>query len=110
MYIANPTTNKSMTKHHLFRIASVSKPFTAVAIFKLIESGPAYNLFLTGKLLFYNSANGTCATAQLDANGNYTFVDSVSGLATGWTHVTGTPIFYNASTGDGANDRLDRIL
>nr|WP_257144535.1 beta-lactamase family protein [Bacillus cereus] len=39
MYHANPTTNKSMTKHHLFRIASVSNPFTVVTIFKLIEAG-----------------------------------------------------------------------
>ncbi len=28
-----------MTSHHLFRIASISKPITAVAILRLVESG-----------------------------------------------------------------------
>jgi CubicO group peptidase (beta-lactamase class C family) len=37
--IANPATNEPVTTNHLFRIASVSKPITAVAIFELIEAG-----------------------------------------------------------------------
>ncbi|MEK4069050.1 serine hydrolase domain-containing protein [Peribacillus sp. FSL R5-0717] len=37
--VTNPATNEPVNKGHHFRIASVSKPITAVAIFKLIESG-----------------------------------------------------------------------
>ena len=36
--IVNTETNEPVTTNHLFRIASVSKPITAVAIFKLIEA------------------------------------------------------------------------
>lgn len=34
---ANPETNEQMTSNHLFRIASVTKPFTAVVVLQLIE-------------------------------------------------------------------------
>lgn len=36
---ANLETQKKLTSHHRFRIASVSKPITASAIFLLIEQG-----------------------------------------------------------------------
>ena len=56
-------------------------------------------------LLFYNAETGDGATAVLDGAGNYTFVASIPGFATGWTHITGTAsggvLFYNASTGLG---------
>ncbi|MDH6630667.1 CubicO group peptidase (beta-lactamase class C family) [Streptomyces sp. LBL] len=35
----DPATNEPVTPGHLFRIASVSKPITAVAVFRLIELG-----------------------------------------------------------------------
>jgi hypothetical protein len=64
-----------------------------------------------GKILFYNVATGLGATARLDASGNYTFITSIPGFSTGWTHIVGTSnggvLFYNASTGDGATARLD---
>ena len=37
--VADATTKEPVTPEHLFRIASVSKPFTSVAIFALIEQG-----------------------------------------------------------------------
>ena len=62
-------------------------------------------------LLFYNAETGDGATAVLDGAGNYTFVASIPGFATGWTHITGTAsggvLFYNASTGLGATAVLD---
>ncbi|HRH41067.1 MAG TPA: serine hydrolase domain-containing protein [Pyrinomonadaceae bacterium] len=36
---ANRESNEKVTDSHLFRIASISKPITSVAIFKLIEQG-----------------------------------------------------------------------
>lgn len=37
--LADRATNEAVTTNHRFRIASISKPITAVAIFRLIESG-----------------------------------------------------------------------
>ncbi|MEK4069029.1 serine hydrolase domain-containing protein [Peribacillus sp. FSL R5-0717] len=37
--VTNLATNEPVNKGHLFRIASISKPITAVAIFKLVETG-----------------------------------------------------------------------
>ncbi|WP_139488400.1 serine hydrolase [Brevibacillus dissolubilis] len=37
--LANTATNERVTTNHLFRIASVSKPITSVAVFRLIEAG-----------------------------------------------------------------------
>lgn len=37
--VADPQTGEKVTPAHLFRIASISKPFTSVAIFSLIEQG-----------------------------------------------------------------------
>ncbi|MGG0756986.1 serine hydrolase [Brevibacillus laterosporus] len=37
--LANQATNEPVRTNHLFRIASVSKPITSVAVFKLIEAG-----------------------------------------------------------------------
>ena len=59
----------------------------------------------------YNASTGDGATATIDSNGNYRFVGPITGLSTGWTHVTGTPfggvLFYNGSTGEGATASLD---
>ena len=37
--VANPATGETVTPAHQFRIASISKPFTAAAVFALIEKG-----------------------------------------------------------------------
>jgi CubicO group peptidase (beta-lactamase class C family) len=37
--VADQSTNEPVRTDHLFRIASISKPITAVAVFKLIEAG-----------------------------------------------------------------------
>ncbi|MGH8880499.1 MAG: serine hydrolase, partial [Stackebrandtia sp.] len=37
--VTDPATNTPVTTSHLFRIASVSKPITAVAVFRLVELG-----------------------------------------------------------------------
>src|ERR1041384_905261 len=37
--LADKASNEEVTPSHLFRIASVSKPLTSVAIFRLMESG-----------------------------------------------------------------------
>jgi CubicO group peptidase (beta-lactamase class C family) len=37
--LADNTSNETLTPSHLFRIASISKPITSVAIFRLIERG-----------------------------------------------------------------------
>ena len=53
--------------------------------------------------LLYNAGTGDGAISLLDSAGNYRFVQSIPGFATGWTHITGTAgggvLFYNASTG-----------
>jgi len=64
----------------------------------------------TGKILFYNIANGEGATALLDEVGNYAFISSISGFGR-WTHVVGASnggvLFYNESTGEGATSHID---
>ena len=59
----------------------------------------------------YNAGSGDGAISLLDSAGNYRFVQSIPGFATGWTHITGTAsggvLFYNASTGLGATARID---
>jgi hypothetical protein len=64
-----------------------------------------------GRLLFYNAQSGLGAVSLLDSAGNYTFVGSIPGFSTGWTHIVGTAsggvLFYNASTGLGATARID---
>ena len=37
--VTDPATNAPVTTRHLFRIASVSKPITAIAVFRLVELG-----------------------------------------------------------------------
>jgi CubicO group peptidase (beta-lactamase class C family) len=54
--VTDPATNVAVTPSHLFRIASVSKPITAVAIFRLIEAG----LLNLGDRVF--GANGLLGT------------------------------------------------
>src|SRR5262245_50810644 len=65
----------------------------------------------TGALLFYEATSGGGATARLDGTGKYTYVGSLSGFSTQWTHVVATAgggvLFYDASTGNGATARLD---
>jgi CubicO group peptidase (beta-lactamase class C family) len=51
---ANTQTNEKLTASHLFRIASVTKPVTSVAIFRLIEQGRLHlqdRVFGNGALL-----------------------------------------------------------
>ncbi len=52
--LADPETNEPVTPGKLFRIASISKPFTAVALFALIEKGRlrlSDRVFGTGSIL-----------------------------------------------------------
>ncbi|HEY8037840.1 MAG TPA: serine hydrolase [Methylobacter sp.] len=52
----NPITREIVTPEHRFRIASVTKPITATAIFQLIEQG---RLFLTDKIFGTGTILGT---------------------------------------------------
>jgi hypothetical protein len=39
------------------------------------------------ELFFYNANTGSCATGQLDSDGNFTGLTTGGGLSTGWSHV-----------------------
>ncbi len=54
--LANKSTNEAVTVNSLFRIASVSKPITAIAIMKLVEDG---KLSLDSKVFGENAILGT---------------------------------------------------
>lgn len=59
--IANQATNEPVTTNHLFRIASVSKPITAVTVFRLIEAG---QLNLGDRIFGANGILGTTFGTQ----------------------------------------------
>jgi V8-like Glu-specific endopeptidase len=82
-----------------------------VRITSIIAQSPTLQLLTNRGLLFYNAATGEGATSRIDAAGNYTFVGSISGFSTDWTHIVGASnggvLFYSASTGLGATATID---
>jgi hypothetical protein len=44
-------------------------------------------LTMARELFFYNANTGSCATGQLDSDGNFTGLTTGGGLSTGWSHV-----------------------
>ena len=83
---------------------------TLLFIIALLNLGLAQGV-RADPLLFYDAATGIRGTARLDSNGNYQFVSTIPGFATGWSRIVATSngglLFYNASTGLGATARLD---
>ena len=62
--LANPETNETMTIQHQFRIASVTKTFTAVVVLQLIEEG-RFSLDTKLASLFKNGLPGGYAVNDL---------------------------------------------
>src|SRR5215207_5208075 len=59
--LADTATNEAVTTNHVFRIASLSKPITAVAVFRLIEAG---HLQLSDRIFGSNGVLGTTYGTQ----------------------------------------------
>ncbi|MCE5173495.1 serine hydrolase [Paenibacillus profundus] len=80
--LANQATNEPVTTSTLFRIASVSKPITSVAVFKLIEAG----LLNLGDRVFGTNAilGTTYGTQPYSANINQITVQHLLEHTSGW--------------------------
>lgn len=89
---ADVATNTTLTNNHLFRIASVSKPITGVAIIKLIENGQltlSQKVFGTGNILgtdYGTQPYGTNIT-------NITVSDLLHHTCGGWGNSVNDPMF-----------------
>jgi len=92
--IANPATRESVTADHLFRIASVTKPLTATAIFTLIERG---KLRLSDRVFGLGGILGNDYGAP--PNGTYVEDIVIDHLLThscgGWGNDSNDPMFQN---------------
>ncbi|WP_257145958.1 serine hydrolase [Bacillus thuringiensis] len=88
--LANRVTNELVTTNHLFRIASVSKPITSVAVFKLIEAGQL-NM---GDRVFGRNAilSTTYGTKQYNRNIEKITVQHLLEHTSGWVR-TQDPMF-----------------
>jgi D-alanyl-D-alanine carboxypeptidase len=86
--LADQSTGEKVTPAHRFRLASVSKTFTGVAIMKLVQEG---KLTLDGKVFGPGSVFGTdYGTAPYNANVlNITVRHLLQNLSGSWGSVTG---------------------
>jgi CubicO group peptidase (beta-lactamase class C family) len=93
--LANTTTNETVTPQHLFRIASISKPITSVAVFNLIER----NIVNLSRPVF--GANGILGTTYgpLPSNSDIykITVQHLLEHTSGWNNVN-TDIMYVPDT------------
>lgn len=80
--VANPATSTPVTTDHLFRMASVAKPITAVAVFRLIEAGL---LNLNDRIFGANAILGTTyGTQPYAANIDQITVQHLLEHTSGW--------------------------
>ncbi|HSE42271.1 MAG TPA: serine hydrolase [Acidobacteriota bacterium] len=80
--LANQSTNEAVTPNHLFRIASVSKPITSAAIFRLIQNG---NLNLGDRIFGTNGILGTTyGTQPYGTNINQITIQHLLEHTSGW--------------------------
>lgn len=80
--LADRSVNEAVTTNHRFRIASISKPITAVAIFRLIDSGRLNlgdRVFGTGNIL-----GTTYGTTPYGANMSQITVQNLLEHTSGW--------------------------
>lgn len=92
---AAPRTGERLTAGHLFRIASISKPVTAVAIFQLIEQGrlqPDAPVFGEKGLLPFDGA-----AADPAAIGKITVRHLLTHTCGGWSNNGSDPMFRQQS-------------
>ncbi|MFF9408185.1 serine hydrolase domain-containing protein [Streptomyces anandii] len=83
--VADPSTNAPVTPGHLFRIASVTKPITAVTVFRLIEQG---RLSLNDRVFGANSILGTTyGTQPYGSNVDQIRVQHLLEHTSGWAKV-----------------------
>ncbi|PEQ33273.1 serine hydrolase [Bacillus thuringiensis] len=88
--LANRATNELVTTNHRFRIASVSKPITSAAVFKLIEDG---RLNLGDRVFGTNAILGTTYGAQpYSTNIDQIMVQHLLEHTSGWAQ-TQDPMF-----------------
>lgn len=93
---ANTTTGEKVTPSHLFRIASVSKPITAVAVLQLVETG---QLSLDAKVFGDGGVLGN-EYGMLPANSNIkniTVHQLLQHTSGGWTNDSHDPMFTDPS-------------
>ena len=93
---ANPITREIVTPAHRFRIASVSKPITAIAIFQLIEQD---RLRLTDKIFGPGAVLGTSygALPYGPHIGNITVRHLLEHTSGGWPNDNNDPMFQQIS-------------
>ena len=93
---ANPITREIVTPAHRFRIASVSKPITAIAILQLIEQG---RLRLTDKIFGTGAVLGTSyGTLPYGPHiGNITVRHLLEHTSGGWPNDNNDPMFQQIS-------------
>ncbi len=90
--VADVATKESVTPAHLFRIASVSKPFTAVTIFSLIEQG---RLGLDDLVFGEKGRLGFDFGNALPGDVREITVHHLLTHTSGWTPKAGDPMFLN---------------
>ncbi len=93
---ADRETDEAVTPHHLFRIASVSKTITSVAIFTLIESG---RIALTDTVFGPNAVTGTDYGRPPYHPGvdQITIEHLLTHTGGGWSNAASDPMFENLS-------------
>jgi CubicO group peptidase (beta-lactamase class C family) len=90
---ANTTTNESVTPSSLFRIASISKPVTAVAVMELVEAG---KLKLDDTVFGPGAILGTTFGSSPYSNGVKSItVRHLLSHTSGWSNAGGDPMFAN---------------
>ncbi|MEH2457268.1 serine hydrolase domain-containing protein [Nostoc sp.] len=94
--LADKSTKKRVAPRHRFRIASVSKPITAIAIMKLVEQG---NLELNDRVFGEGGILGTTyGTTPYKTNVDQITVEHLlTHLGGGWSNDINDPMFSNLS-------------
>ncbi|TDE12133.1 serine hydrolase domain-containing protein [Dyadobacter psychrotolerans] len=91
---SDKTSGKDLTNATLFRIASVSKTVTGLAILKLAETG---KLSLDQKVFGPQCLFGTTYTAPAGQVGNITVRQLLQHTSGGWGNSVNDPMFTNAA-------------
>ncbi|WP_199338648.1 serine hydrolase [Nostoc sp. FACHB-145] len=94
--LADKSANERVAPRHRFRIASVSKPITAIAIMKLLEQG---QLRLSDRIFGQDGILGTTyGTIPYQPNVEQITVEHLlSHLGGGWSNSSNDPMFSNPS-------------
>jgi CubicO group peptidase (beta-lactamase class C family) len=90
---ADTTSNEPVTPDSIFRIASISKPVTAVAVMELVESGKLHlddTVFGTGAIL-----GTTYGSSPYAENVKGITVRHLASHTSGWSNDGGDPMFMN---------------